>query len=253
MVDITSLANPKVPGVKVLGKCEFLNPGFSMKDRIVKNILDKAEEGGLLKPGGTVVAASSGNTGAAVAMMAAMRGYKAVITTSPKCSEEKIATIKAYGAKLVVSPPGLSDDHPDSYMNLARKLVAENEGWFDVNQYDNLDNPEGHFLSLGPEIWSQTVGRVTHFVAGGSTGGTISGTGRFLKSKNPKIKCVLADPYGSIFHEYFVSQKLVVPKKFLVEGVGKGSIPGCMDFSLIDDVIQVKVTFLQSQHLYVMA
>jgi len=240
LVDITSLASPKVPGVKVLGKCEFLNPGFSMKDRIVKNILDKAEEAGLLLPGGTVVAASSGNTGAAVAMMAAMRGYKAVITTSPKCSEEKIASIKAYGAEIVVSPPGLSDDHPDSYMNLARKLAAENEGWFDVNQYDNLDNPEGHYRSLGPEIWSQTVGRVTHFVAGGSTGGTISGTGRYLKSKNSNIKCVLADPFGSIFHEYFISQKLVVPKKFLVEGVGKGSIPGCMDFSLIDDVVQVK-------------
>ena len=240
LVDITSLASPKVAGVKVLGKCEFFNPGFSMKDRIVKNIFDKAEEAGLLRPGGTVVAASSGNTGAAVAMLAAMRGYKAVITTSPKCSDEKIATIKAYGAEIIVSPSGLSDDHPSSYMNIARTLAAQNEGWFDVNQYDNLDNPEGHYRTLGPEIWSQTVGRVTHFVAGGSTGGTISGTGRFLKSKNPDIKCVLADPYGSIFHEYFVSQKLVQPKKFLVEGVGKGSIPGCMDFSLIDDVVQVR-------------
>ena len=162
LVDITSLANPKVPGVKVLGKCEFLNPGFSMKDRIVRNIFDKAEEAGLLKPGGTVVAASSGNTGAAVAMLAAMRGYKAVITTSPKCSEEKIATIKAYGAEIIVSKSGwlnflygccnvkiylkgLSDDHPESYMNLAKILAEKNDGWFDVNQYDNLDNPEGHF------------------------------------------------------------------------------------------------------------
>ena len=136
---------------------------------------------------------------------------------------------------------GLSDDHPESYMNMAKSLAAKNTGWFDVNQYDNLDNPEGHYRTLGPEIWSQTVGRVTHFVAGGSTGGTITGTGKFLKSKNPEVKCVLADPFGSIFHEYFVSQKLVSPQKFLVEGVGKGSIPGCMDFSLIDDVVQVKV------------
>jgi len=240
LVDITSLANPKVPGVKILGKCEFLNPGFSMKDRIVRNIFDKAEVSGLLRPGGTVVAASSGNTGAAVAMLAAMRGYNAVITTSPKCSEEKIATIRAYGAEIIVSKAGLDDDHPESYMNIAKTMAEENEGWFDINQYDNLDNPEGHYRTLGPEIWSQTVGRVTHFVAGGSTGGTISGTGRFLKSKNPEIKCVLADPYGSIFHEYFMSQNLVSPKKFLVEGVGKGSIPGCMDFSVVDDVVQVK-------------
>jgi len=240
LVDITSLASPKVAGVKVLAKCEFLNPGFSMKDRIVKNIFDKAEEAGLLHPGDTVVAASSGNTGAAVAMLAAMRGYRAVITTSPKCSEEKIATIKAYGAEILVSKAGLSDDHPESYMNMARDLAAKNTGWFDVNQYDNLDNPEGHYRTLGPEIWSQTVGRVTHFVAGGSTGGTITGTGKFLKSKNPDVKCVLADPFGSIFYEYFVSQRLVSPQKFLVEGVGKGSIPGCMDFSLIDDVVQVK-------------
>eukprot|EP00092_Neocalanus_flemingeri_P020508 GFUD01022215.1.p1 GENE.GFUD01022215.1~~GFUD01022215.1.p1 ORF type:complete len:379 (-),score=110.49 GFUD01022215.1:100-1236(-) len=239
LVDITSLANPKVPGVKVLGKCEFLNPGFSMKDRIVKNIFDKAEQNGLLQPGWTVVAASSGNTGAAVAMLAAMRGYKAVITTSPKCSEEKVASIKAYGAELIMSPPGLSEDHPESYMNMAKQLAKENAGWFDVNQYDNLDNPEGHFRTLGPEIWEQTVGRVTHFVAGGSTGGTITGTGKFLKAKNPNIKCVLADPMGSIFHEYFMSQKLTKPKKFLVEGVGKGSIPGCMDFGVVDDVIQV--------------
>jgi len=116
-----------------------------MKDRIVRNIFDKAEESGLLRPGGTVVAASSGNTGAAVAMLAAMRGYKAVITTSPKCSEEKIATIRAYGADIIVSKSGLDDDHPESYMNLARTMAEQNEGWFDVNQYDNLDNPEGHY------------------------------------------------------------------------------------------------------------
>ena len=139
---------------------------------------------------------------------------------------------------------GLSDDHPESYMNMAKDRAAKNTGWFDVNQYDNLDNPEGHYRTLGPEIWSQTVGRVTHFVAGGSTGGTITGTGKFLKSKNPDVKCVLADPFGSIFYEYFVSQRLVSPQKFLVEGVGKGSIPGCMDFSLIDDVVQVKVVVI---------
>ena len=242
LVDITSLAKPKVPGVKVFGKCEFLNPGFSMKDRIVKNIFDKAEKRGDLRPGDTVVAASSGNTGAAVAMIAAMRGYKAVITTSPKCSKEKMDSIRAYGAELIVSPPGVSEDHPKSYMNLARSLAVENDGWFDVNPYDNLDNPEGHFRTLGPEIWMQTEGRVTHFVAGGSTGGTISGTGRFLKSMNPKVKAVLADPIGSIFHEYFKTKTVTKPDKFLVEGVGKGSIPGCLDIDVVDSVIRVNDT-----------
>lgn len=240
MIDITSLVkNPKSPGIKVYAKCEFMNPGFSMKDRIIRNIFDKAEECGNLKKGGTVVAASSGNTGAAVAMLAAMRGYKAVITTSPKCSQEKIDTIKAYGAELYLSPSGVSDDHPDSYMNMAKRMAEENEGWFDVNQYDNLDNPEGHFKTMGPEIWEQTGGTVTHFVAGGSTGGTISGTGKYLKSQNPNVKAILADPYGSIFYDYFMSGKHGKPEKFHVEGVGKGSIPGCMDFSIIDDIIRV--------------
>ena len=137
------------------------------------------------------------------------------------------------------SPQGVSEDHPDSYMNLAKRLARENKGWFDVNQYDNLDNPEGHFLTLGPEIWEQTQGTVTHFVAGASTGGTITGTGKFLKNKSPNIKCVLADPVGSIFYEYFQSRKLTQPVKFLVEGVGKGSIPGCMDIEIIDDVVRV--------------
>jgi len=170
--------------VRVLAKCEFLNPGFSAKDRIVRNIFDKAEKRGDLKPGGTVVAASSGNTGAAVAMLAAMRGYKAVITTSPKCSQEKMDAIRSYGAKLLISAPGLSEEHPQSYMNMARTLAKEN-GWFDVDQYENLDNPEGHYRTLGPEIWMQTGGRVSHFVMGGSTGGTISGVGHFLKSMKP--------------------------------------------------------------------
>jgi cystathionine beta-synthase len=124
-------------------------------------------------------------------------------------------------------------------MNMAKQLAIDNHGWFDVNQYDNLDNPDGHFKTLGPEIWEQTDGLVTHFVAGGSTGGTITGTSKFLKAQNPNIKCVLADPMGSVFHEYFMSRKLTNPNKFLVEGVGKESIPGCMDFSVIDSVIQV--------------
>ncbi|XP_040579508.1 putative cystathionine beta-synthase MT1108 [Lepeophtheirus salmonis] len=239
LIDISSISDNLAPGVKIYGKCEFLNPGFSMKDRIVKNILDKAEKSGKLQMGGTVVAASSGNTGASLALIAATRGYNVVVTTTPKCSEEKMNSIKAYGAKLHVSPSGLSDDHPESYLNMARKLAADNEGWFDIDQYENLDNPEGHFLTLGPEIWRQTKGRVSHFVLGGSTGGTISGVGRFLKGKQKDIKCILADPYGSIFYEYHKTGKHGAPKKFLVEGIGKGYIPGCLNFDVIDDVVQV--------------
>lgn len=239
LVNITSLADA-VPGVVVLGKCEFLNPGFSMKDRIVANIFDEAKASGKLKDGGTVVAASSGNTGAAVAMIASMRGYKAVITTSPKCSQEKIATIEAYGATVHVSAAGLADNDAGSYMDMAKTMARDN-GWFDVDQYDNQDNVEAHFKTMGPEIWEQTDGRVTHFVAGGSTGGTITGTSKFLKLKNPAIKCILADPKGSVFAGWIKSEgrEVIVGERFHVEGVGKGSIPGCMDIKFIDDVIEV--------------
>jgi len=238
LIDLTQFAKPVVEGVRVYAKAEFLNPGFSVKDRIVRHIFKNAEETGQLRPGGTVVAASSGNTGAATAMVAAMRGYRAVITTSGKCSSEKIDSIRAYGAVVIVCPDGVSEDHPDHYMNVATRLAAENDDWFDVNQYDNLQNPEAHYSSLAPEIWEQTNGEVTHFIAAGSTGGTISGNARYLKEQNPDLKVVLADPVGSIFTSYFNGQGLQ-GGKFLVEGVGKGSIPGAMDFSLIDDVMPV--------------
>jgi len=226
--------------VKVLAKCEFFNPGFSLKDRIARNILDRAEAAGMLKPGMCVVAASSGNTGAATAMLCAMRGYSCIITTCPKCSKEKQDAIKAYGATLMVTGPGLSEDNPDHYMNVARRLTARNPSLFyDVDQYDTLANPEGHYLTLGPEIWEQSQCEVTHFICAGSTGGTISGVGRFLKERNPKIKVVLADPIGSVFTNYFLSGNVGKPGKYLVEGVGKGSIPGAMDFSLVDAVLPV--------------
>ena len=149
-----------------------LNPGFSMKDRIVKSMLDGAEDRGQIRPGGTVVAASSGNTGASVAMQCAMRGFDAVILTNQKCSQEKCDAIRAYGAKLIIVAPGVC------YMEEEKRLAIENPGWFSLNQYDNPDNPKAHYGSTGPEIWAGTGGRVTHFVAAGSTGGTVSGTGR---------------------------------------------------------------------------
>ncbi|KNC87651.1 hypothetical protein SARC_00222 [Sphaeroforma arctica JP610] len=246
MVDLTHLvakdANSELANsnVRVFAKVEFLNPGFSIKDRIVQNILNKAEDEGKLKKGMIAVAASSGNTGASTAMMCAMRGYECIITTSPKCSKEKMDAIKAYGAKLLVSEPGVEEGDPKHYIEMARLMALEDpELYFDIDQYDTLSNPEGHFLTLGPEIWQQTNGLVTHFVAAGSTGGTISGTAKYLKQQNPEVKAVLADPVGSIFTEYFKKGSYGKPKDFLVEGVGKGTIPGAMNFDIIDDVIPV--------------
>jgi len=240
LVDLTSLANPKHPGVKIYGKAEFLNPGFSIKDRIARNILEQAEKHGLLKPGMTVVAASSGNTGAATAMMCAMRGYDCVITTSSKCSEEKMNSIKAYGAKLLVTPSGVSIDDPNHYMNVPQTLIKEDPSkYFDVDQYDNLKNPEGHYKTLGPEIWDQTAGTVTHFLAAASTGGTVSGVGKYLKERSPNVEIILPDPVGSIFKEYFDKGTHGPAESFLVEGVGKDTVPGALDISLVDQVIQV--------------
>ena len=234
LVDITSVCTPKHPDTVVLGKVEFFNPGYSMKDRIMANIFNKAEEEGKLRPGMTVVAASSGNTGCSVAMMCAIRGYKAVVITNDKCSEEKKAAIKAYGAELLISPPGAC------YMQMETDLAGENPDWFSVDQYNNLDNPNGHYRSTGPEIYEQTDGEVTHFVAAGSTGGTISGIGTYLKEKKgDDVTIVLADPTGSVFKNYFKTGTLCAPKPFLVEGVGKNNIPGAMDFAVVDALVEV--------------
>jgi cysteine synthase len=230
-----------VDGVKVLAKCEFLNPGYSIKDRIVMHILDEAEASGALKPGMTIVAASSGNTGAATAMAAANRGYKCIIITSPKCSREKMDAIRAYGVELMVTAPGLKPEDPAHYMNMELVLCAENkETYFGINQYENQLNPQTYYNTLGPEIWEQTEGKATHFVAAGSTGGTLSGTARFLKeASHGKVKIVMADPVGSIFFDYYKTGVLNEPGKFEVEGVGKEDIPGTMDFTFVDYALRV--------------
>lgn len=251
LIDISQMLSEKARSrnIRLLAKAEFLNPGFSMKDRIVCAILDSAEERGLLVRGTsseshamkqqTVVAASSGNTGASVAMQCGMRGYRAVILTNSKCSQEKMDAIRAYGADLRVVPEGTC------YMEEEFRLAKANPDWFSVNQYDNLDNPLAHYQTTGPEIWAQTAGEVTHFLAAGSTGGTISGTGRFLKEQNPEVKVVLADPVGSVFYEAWKSGDSASAKptgKFLVEGVGKNNVPGAMNLGLVDDIIRVSDT-----------
>jgi len=241
IIDLSHLVKTDVEGVQVLAKCEFLNPTFSIKDRMARNIIDKAEREGRLKKGMTIVAASSGNTGAAIAMLASCRGYKCIVTTSPKCSQEKMDTIRAYGAELIVSPSNAKEGDSNHYMEIARLMCINNpDKFFDVDQYETLDNSNAYYQSLGPEIWEDTNRSITHFVAAGSTGGTISGTSKYLKEKNPEIRSILADPIGSIFTEYFQKGKVENPPgNYLVEGVGKGTIPGAMDFALIDEVVQV--------------
>ncbi|KKR25494.1 MAG: Cysteine synthase, cystathionine beta-synthase [Candidatus Peregrinibacteria bacterium GW2011_GWE2_39_6] len=226
--------------IELLVKLEFFNPSGSIKDRIVKHIIEHAEAEGLIKPGGTIVENTSGNTGAAVAMIAAIKGYKAILTMPDKVSVEKQNSLKAYGAKIVVTPTSASPDSPDHYVNTAKRIAAETPNSFRVNQYDNPKNPEAHYLSTGPEIWEQTKGAVTHFVAAGSTGGTISGIGRYLKERNPNIKIIMPDPIGSIYYDYFKTGQIRKDGScsYQVEGVGEDHLAKAMDFSLVDDMFQ---------------
>ena len=231
------------PKVKIMTKCEYLNPSGSIKDRIAQHIIAQAESSGQLKPGMTVVAATSGNTGAAIAMASALRGYNYIVITNKKTSKEKIDAMKAYGGEVQVSPSGVAPDHPDHYQNIENRLVAENPGtYYGVDQYNNPYNTEAYEVTLGPEIWHQTSGEVTHFIAGGSTGGTVSGTGRYLKSQNDKVRVVMADPHGSVFWDHIVNEvpadDVKVSKSWEMEGVGKDSIPGAFDINVIDGIVR---------------
>ncbi|BBB15182.1 cysteine synthase [Candidatus Rickettsiella viridis] len=223
----------------ILVKCEFMNPSGSIKDRIVSYIINDAEQRGLLKPGGTIVENTSGNTGAAIAMIAAIKGYKVILTMPDKVSQEKQNALKAYGAEIVVTPTSAAPDSPDHYVNVAKRLAKETANSFSINQYDNPKNPEAHYHTTGPEIWQQVQGQCDILIASGSTGGTISGVGRFLKEKNPNIKVIMPDPKGSIYYDYFKTGK--VPESgncsYFVEGVGEDHLAKAMNFSVLDDVI----------------
>jgi len=226
--------------VEIWIKLEFFNPSLSIKDRMVSYIIRNAEERGLLKPGGTIIENTSGNTGAAVAMIAAAKGYKAILTMPDKVSKEKQNSLTAYGAKIIVCPtsaPPSSDQH---YENVAKRLAKETPNSFRIDQYDNLLNPEVHYKTTGPEIWKQTGGKVTHFVASGSTGGSVSGTARYLKEQNPKISVVCPDPVGSVYFDYFHTGTFAEDKgcTYNVEGIGEDHICEAMDFSAIDDTYQ---------------
>lgn len=230
------------PFATILAKLEFLNPSGSIKDRIVHHIIEDAEKNGLLKPGGTIIEGTSGNTGAAVAMIAAIRGYKAILTMPDKVSQEKQNALKAYGARVIIAPTSAAPDSPEHYVNVAKRLAQETPNSFRVNQYDNPKNPEAHYLTTAPEIWEQTQGKIDYFVASGSTGGTISGIGKFLKEKNPNIKTVMPDPIGSIYYPYFKTGKIPHEGncKYLLEGVGEDHLALAMNISVLDEVIPVK-------------
>ena len=202
LVDLSSIS-PN-PNVTILGKCEFMNPGLSIKDRTAKHIIEHAEETGQLRKGGTVVVASSGNTATSIAMMCALKGYKSHVILTEKCSKEKIDCLKGYGTKITIAKHGLPSDHPDHFQNIEKRLCKENPSYYGVDQFDNPNNPEAYFHTLGPEIWRQTKGRVTHFVAAAGTGGTITGVSRYLKTMKPSVKSVCPDPYGSRFYDYWI-------------------------------------------------
>jgi len=224
---------------EVYVKAEYLNPGGSTKDRIAVWMIDEAERKGLLRPGGTIVEATSGNTGTGLAIVAAVRGYKVVFTINDKQSREKIDQLKAFGAEVIVCPTAVEPEDPRSYYSVAKKLAREIPNAYYANQYDNPANPEAHYRTTGPEIWQDTDGKITHFVCGLGTGGTASGAGRFLKEQNPKVKVIGVDPYGSLYYEYWKTGNIGKARTYVVEGIGEEILPSTLDFSVLDDILQV--------------
>ncbi|MBI3590929.1 MAG: cystathionine beta-synthase [Candidatus Melainabacteria bacterium] len=224
LIQLTKLTKGLKP--LVLVKAEFFNPGGSVKDRPAVKMIEEAEKAGLLKPGGTIIEPTSGNTGVGLAQAAAVKGYRCILVMPDKMSEEKFSLLKAYGAE-VVKVPTTATSSPESYNNVAQRLATEIHGAFLPNQFENLYNPESHYMTTGPEIWEDTDGKVTHFLAGVGTGGTISGTAKYLKEKNPKIQVVGIDPEGSIYSGSY-------SKSYKIEGIGEDFLPRNVNLSLID-------------------
>lgn len=245
--------NSVVDGIEcqVLAKVEYFNPGGSIKDRIGPAIIDNAEQQGLLKPGGTIVEATSGNTGVGLAIVAATRGYRCIFVMPDKMSQEKILLLRAYGARVVVTPTAVEPEDPRSYYSVARRLVEETPNAILANQYHNAMNPLSHYQTTGPEIWRQSDGRITHFVAGLGTGGTITGVGRYLKEHNPAVKIIGVDPIGSILYDLHRGEQDTQAEGYKVEGIGEDFLPGTTDLSIVDAVVQVsdRDSFLMARRL----
>src|SRR5688572_16460229 len=226
---------------QLLGKLEMLNPGGSVKDRIGLPMIEAAERAGMLKPGGTIVEPTSGNTGVGLAIAAAIKGYRCIFTMPDKMSQEKVRLLKAFGAEVIVTPTAVPPDHPDNYVMMAKRIAGETPNAILANQFYNQANPDAHFATTGPELWEQTEGRITHFVAAAGTGGTVTGVGRYLKSQNADIKIIAADPVGSILAEYWRSKgaNKIEGTPYKVEGIGQDKVPGTLDMSVVDDYVTV--------------
>ena len=234
MIKLNKIAED-IPGL-ILAKTEYFNPGNSVKDRMALKMLEDAEAAGHIQPGGTVIECTSGNTGMGLALACIVKGYKLICTSNDKQSKEKFDVLRALGSEVIVCPTAVAADHPDSYYSVAERISKETPNSFWVNQYDNLSNRLAHYESTGPEIWAQTDGKITHFVTGVGTGGTVSGVGKYLKEKNPDIKIWGADTYGSVFKKYHETgefdEKEIYP--YVTEGIGEDILPANVDFDIID-------------------
>jgi len=224
---------------KIFAKLESANPGGSVKDRIGLSMLEEAESNGKIRPGGTVIEATSGNTGIGLALACAVKGYKSIFVVTDKVSSEKINYLKALGGDVIVVSNAVKHDHPDYYITVAKKINQETPNSIFMYQYSNPANPEIHYKTTGPEIWEQTDGQITHFIAGIGTGGTISGVGRFLKEKNKNIQVIGADPFGSIFKEYKEKKEIAQGSPYLVEGIGQDCLPKNVHFQYIDKIYNI--------------
>jgi cystathionine beta-synthase len=235
----------------VYGKAEYANPGASVKDRIGLAIIEAAERAGELKPGGVIVEGTSGNTGVGLVIAAALKGYRCIFTMPDKMSQEKVRLLRAYGAEVVIVPTAVPPDHPENYINKAKQIVKDTPGAILANQFFNPENPEAHYRTTGPEIWVQTQGKVTHFVAGAGTGGTVSGTGKYLKERNPGVKIVAGDPVGSLYSGFFRTRTMGEGAPYKVEGIGGDKIPTTILWDYIDEFRQLsdKESFAMARRL----
>jgi cystathionine beta-synthase len=235
----------------VYGKAEYANPGASVKDRIGLAIIEAAERSGDLKPGGVIVEGTSGNTGVGLVIAAALKGYRCIFTMPDKMSQEKVRLLKAYGAEVVIVPTAVPPDHPENYVNKAKQIVKDTPGAILANQFFNPENPEAHYRTTGPEVWQQTQGRVTHFIAGAGTGGTVSGTGKYLKERNPGVKIIAGDPVGSLYSGFFRTRSMGEGAPYKVEGIGGDKIPTTILWDYIDEFRQLsdKESFSMARRL----
>src|SRR6187401_3621377 len=235
LVRINTITRGLVKGT-VAAKLETFNPGNSIKDRMALRMVEDAERAGLLKPGGTIIEGTSGNTGMGLAITAVVKGYKCIFTTTDKQSREKVDALRAFGAEVIVCPTDVDPEDPRSYYSVSSRLVSETPNSWKANQYDNLSNAQAHYETTGPEIWEQTEGKVSHLVVGVGTGGTICGAGRYLKERNPNIKVWGIDTYGSVFKKYketgIFDKNEIYP--YITEGIGEDFLPSNVDFDIID-------------------